>query len=648
MKTFIFLLTICLVYPVMGQPDSVYVNTEGELEINGEPFFPFGWTGVQGDPDSTYTSFVTHDQAFQKIARYGVFNVISPDYYKLGGESELDDFLSRLDSGQYHFRIIMDTPRKEVAQKLYFTKNRNYDGLVQFDYGRCPEFGWAFQVIADSFVVFHGRAVGNPLPIQGGEYLSFIFGESPPASFLEYVELRLMTQSGETATIRYVNGTGTDTTNGLNLTVYLNQLSTVTAPVYKRGGTETVSWKIFHRNWVQDFISLTGTADSVQALLAIGFKGKAFWLSDGYVFRLKHYLRDVAEKQYLLNPARSSFPHLLGWHIGDEPDTYEYTFRLIWKGLEYQANDAERYPDIYPTYLQTDVIPAIYQTFKQDSFHPSFMTVFQKYAEYAAYCDVLMVDKYNVFEHPRTGEPMHFNARLVQTPRICRELTRGLLGNPPLLRKNQMLMVILQGHGKQSWNGKTVPQVGSTKIAPLETEYRYLIYSSMINGARGILFWTFYLSNDRILQRTARIGKELFENGLDRVLLQGIDRTALVTSNWDGYDQTARDSTRGKSWAGYGLNDINYILLQYPADSLSYYLLVSNDADKRSDVREIRFHFIGEQFRHADVRVLIHNHYDDEFRWTEIPNRFLKIENGMLSDVLLAWDVRVYQITPRE
>jgi hypothetical protein len=184
---------------------------------------------------------------------------------------------------------------------------------------------------------------------------------------------------------------------------------------------------------------------------------------------------------------------------------------------------------------------------------------------YAIACDVAMWDEYPLMDTMATMP--HRLGRVAETSRKTREVAGREARAIPM-------MAALQAYGLKDKKGKENYAVGDVnrRRNPAYDELRYMTYSSIIHGARGLFYWVHYRADSLLEAHVHNVVQELHANQIPE-LAYGRDLGALVSH--------AELDADGE------LKDKNDSSLLFREKDGAYYLVVVNDS--RQTLETVRF-----------------------------------------------------------
>ena len=158
--------------------------------------------------------------------------------------------------------------------------------------------------------------------------------------------------------------------------------------------------------------------------------------------------------------ALKDYPSLFAWFTSDEPENR-------WIPPE-----------------RTDLL---YRKIKQiDSLHPVIPCIAYRYRRYATSLDAIMANLYPVYD-----EEISFKTSALEA--VARDVKRAMRA---VREENKIgLIYLLQAFGDGAWERRY----------PTYEEERYMTYTAIIHGARGIMFWAHYRSRNERFRRDLRI-----------------------------------------------------------------------------------------------------------------------------------------------
>lgn len=306
---------------------------------------------------------------------------------------------------------------------------------------------------------------------------------------------------------------------------------------------------------------------------------------------------------------------LLGWNIYDEP------------------YDPDPAVNLSPSYLQ----PFYTTIHQQDNFHPNFdhdiflvegydgWLISQNNRYYTEACDIAMWDRYPLIP----GLP-NLPSEIRQVAESAHDLLitirREQQPSPMIIKKPMPIIAVLQGYGEFDKDGnQNFPGPPDERRDPSVEEVRYMTYTSIAHGARGILFYTYNRASSIVEDRVEAIIQEIktiTPDGLD-TLIMNKPYSHFVRSNRDDEDSD-----------GDGRIDINYFLRKN--DTNHYSLIVVNDCNSNKSVEFTLLPFTNI----SDVDTL----RDNTVGLTNRANPTI-ISSNKFSDTFTRFDVHIYLIT---
>jgi hypothetical protein len=246
--------------------------------------------------------------------------------------------------------------------------------------------------------------------------------------------------------------------------------------------------------------------------------------------------------------------NLLGWYLIDEPHL--------------QAGKG----------ISPSVCKMIYDSIKTaDPLHPVFIVDTQwgwtgqwdsdETKSYAIACDVAMWDEYPLME-AMTEMPSKI-ARVSETSRMTQEVVGRETRSIPM-------MGVLQAYGIKDKKAKEnyAAGDGNRRRNPTFDEIRYMAYSSIIHGCRGLFFWVYYRADSQVENNVHSVVHDLHENQIPDLACRPDPGKTVVAEEVD------EDGDREQ------LDEVHHLLREKDG---SYFLLVSNDADKRIEAVSFTF-----------------------------------------------------------
>lgn len=191
--------------------------------------------------------------------------------------------------------------------------------------------------------------------------------------------------------------------------------------------------------------------------------------------------------------ALKDYPSLFAWFTTDEPEN-------------------RRIPP-----ERTDLL---YRKIKQiDSLHPVIPCIAYNYRQYATSLDAIMANLYPVYDEEVTRKANALEA----VPRDVEKAMRAVR------EENKIgLIYLLQAFGGGAWERRY----------PTYEEERYMTYTAIIHGARGIMFWAYYRSRDQSFRRDLRMLLYELKPLIPVVMSEPLD--SLVSSNCEEVHQIFR------------------------------------------------------------------------------------------------------------
>ncbi len=235
--------------------------------------------------------------------------------------------------------------------------------------------------------------------------------------------------------------------------------------------------------------------------------------------------------------------NLLGWYLIDEPHLQGE------KGIS---------PSVCK--MMYDSIKAV------DPRHPVFIVDTQwgwsgqwdadRSKSYAIACDVAMWDEYPLMDTMGVMPSRLF--RVAETSHVAHEVVSREERSIPVVG-------VIQAYGYYNRARKENFPVGDTgrRRDPSYEELRYMTYSSIIHGSRGLFFWVYYRTDAQIEQHVHTMTKELHTHRIPDLVYRA-DLDSLVSS-----ETHSGDADRN------GLGDVNFLFREIDGH---YFLLASNDS----------------------------------------------------------------------
>ncbi len=188
---------------------------------------------------------------------------------------------------------------------------------------------------------------------------------------------------------------------------------------------------------------------------------------------------------------------------------------------------------------------------------------------YLTHVDVPVFDIYPISIHCPV-----LTVRNLLVPNRLKKLTEKMRSISPV----KPVVIVLQAWGEGAY--------GASRRKPTMTELRYMTYSSVVHGARGVLYYSFKSANElsseeiKVLKSTAQIEDietELSQN-VHKVIMnmKALNLPDLIMNDTSELPVVGINASINNEISHEANLGINHLLVKYAANS--YYLIVVNDS----------------------------------------------------------------------